>query len=178
MTVILPEALESEYRRMKRFARILVILLMAFPIYCYGPLLWRDGSYNGRWDFAPEVEARPAHCKGAAYILQLCEVSFADRLNNRMVKLDYVVVGTDWNDIVPDIVRSSTGHFTSSIAVTGPGLLTRASAFMFMMMIAYVLEKLFLKYTFNALVRKAVAMTPQPRVREATLLSRDRRDHY
>lgn len=178
MTVILPEVLEAEYRRMKRLARTIVILLMAFPLYFYGPLLWRDGSYNGRWDFAADVEARPAHCRGQAYILQLCEVSFADRMNNRMVKLDYVVIGTDWNEVVPDIVRSSTGHFTSSIAVTGPGLLTRASAFMFLMMIAYVLEKLFLMYTMKSLMRKAVAMSPQVRVREATLLSRDRRDHY
>lgn len=178
MTVVLPEVLQAEYRRMKRFARTVVIVLMALPIYWYGPLLWKDGSYNGRWDFAADVESRPAQCKGPAYVLQLCEVSFADRLNNRMVKLEYVVVGTDWNEVVPDIVRSSTGHFTSSIAVTGPGLLTRASAFMFLMMVAYLLEKLFLKFTLESLKQKAIALAPPPRVREATLLSRDRRDHF
>ena len=177
MTVNLPEVLQAEYRRMKRIARVLVILLMAFPVYAYGPLLWKDGSYSGRWDFAADVEARPAQCRGAAYVLQLCEVSFADRVNNRLVKLDYVVMGADWNQVVPDIVRSSSGHFTSSIAITGSGLLTRASAFMFLMMFAYALERLFLVITFRSLVRKAAIMIPTPRVREATLLSRDRRDH-
>jgi hypothetical protein len=79
--------------------------------------------------------------------------------------------------VVPDIVRSSSGHFTSSIAISGQGLLTRASAFMFLMMIAYAFERLFLMITFRSLVRKAVIMAPAPRIREATLLSRDRRDH-
>ena len=176
MSVVLPELLQAEYRRMKRIARVLVLLLMAFPVYAYGPLLWKDGSYGGRWDFAADMEARPAQCMGAAYILQLCEVSFADRANNRFVKLDYVVMGADWSQVVPDIVRSSSGHFTTSIAISGHGLLTRAIAFMFLMMIAYVIERIFLVITFRSLVRKAAIMAPGPRIREATLLSRDRRD--
>lgn len=176
MSVVLPEPLQAEYRRMKRIARVLVLILMAFPVYAYGPLLWKDGSYSGRWDFAADVEPKPAQCRGIAYILQLCEVSFADRGSNRLVKLDYVVLGADWNQVVPDIVRSSSGHFTSSIAISGQGLLTRASAFMLLMMIAYALERLFLVITFRSLMRKAIIMAPAPRIREATLLSRDRRD--
>ena len=164
---------------MKRFYRALIILLMAFPLYIYGPLLWKDGSYGGRWDLAADVGASAAHCKGAAYVLQLCEINFPDRQNNRVVSLNYVVVGADWNNAVTDIVRSSTGHFTSMIAITGPALVTRASAFMFLMMIAFVFERFLLFVTLKALVGRATDAMPKPapRIREATLLSRDRRDH-
>ena len=179
MAVILSETLQAEFRRMKTIYRILVLALMALPVIDYGPLLWKDGSYAGRWDFVADVEARPAQCRGAAFILQLCEISFPDRQNNRVVRLDYMVVGTDWNDLLTDIVRSSTGHFTGMNDINGPALFARAGAFMVLMMIAFMFERFLLFVTLKALHRRAAAAAPLPaaRVREATLLSRDRRDH-
>ena len=164
---------------MKRFYRALIIVLMAFPLYVYGPLMWKDGSYGGRWDFAADVQASPAHCRGAAYVVQLCEISFPDREKNQVVSLNYVVVGADWNNAVTSIVRSSSGHFTSMIAITGPAIATRASAFMLLMMIAFVFERFLLFVTLKALFSRAAEVQPlyTPRIREATLLSRDRRDH-
>ncbi len=169
---------------MQRLCRALIIVLMAFPLYIYGPLLWKDGAYGGRWDFAVDVKASAAHCRGAAYILQHCEISFPDTRTNRVVSLNYVVVGADWNGAVTDIVRSSSGHISSTIAITRPALVTRASAFILLMMIAFVLERFLLFVTRKSGALKTLFPQPAsvgpshtPRVREATLLSRDRRDH-
>ncbi len=163
---------------MRRFYRILIIVLLAFPVFNYGPLLWKDGSYAGRWDFVADMEARPTQCWGPAFILQICEISFPDRTNNRMVKLNYVIVGADWHDCVTDIVRSSTGHITSMITITGSAIHTRTGAFIALIMVAFLLERFLLFATHRALLRRAAAAAPSPgaRVREATLLSRDRRD--
>jgi len=180
MAEALSETLHAEYQRMRRIYRILMIVLMTFPVYTYGPLLWKDGSYAGRWDFVADVEPRLAQCRSVGFILQLCELNFPDRQNNRMVRLEYLLVGTDWNDCITDIVRSSTGHFTGMMAINGPALFNRAGAFLVLIMIAFVCERLLLFVTHRALVRKAAAGSrlPAARVRETTLLSRDRRDHF
>ena len=64
------EIIELEYRWMKRFARLVVFGIMAFPLVQFGPTLWQDGSYSGRWIFAAIMEPQPIECKGVAYILQ------------------------------------------------------------------------------------------------------------
>jgi hypothetical protein len=176
MSSWLPEVLDVEYRRMRKIARLVLVAMMAIPVYFYGPQLWRDGSYGGRWIFAGEVDVRPVECSGAIFFLQFCDVKFTDRSNNRAVTLDYAVVGTDWNQMVPDIVRTSAGHYSSAIAVTGPGLFARGFAFGVLAAFAFLVEWLLMRIAFKALLRKATAMEPASRVREAVLLSRDRRD--
>ena len=122
------EIIELEYRWMKRFARLLLLAAMALPLFQYGPLLWKDSSYAERWNVIVNWETVPIECRGSAYILQQCEVKFIDRNDGRTMMIEYLVFGSNWNGALPDLLRTSTGNYSSSIAVSGPGLLARASA--------------------------------------------------
>ena len=109
------EVIEYEYRWMKRFARILLLSLMAFPVFQYGPLLWKDASYEGRWLYAAAMEPQPIECSGYPSLIQLCELRFAERTEKKVMKLNYMVFGVNWTNVLPDIIRSSSGHYSGSV---------------------------------------------------------------
>ena len=171
------EVIELEYRWMKRFARILLLSLMAFPIFQYGPLLWRDGSYDGRWLYAATMEPQPIECSGYSLLIQLCELKFAERTEKKVMKLNYMTFATDWTNALPDIIRSSSGHYSSTIAINGPGLLTRTSALIALYIFGLCIEKIALLFIWRSMVaRVPVIAPPPPRSKETVILSRDQRD--
>lgn len=171
------EVIELEYRWMKRLARLLLLGLMAFPLFQHGPLLWKDGTFNGRWNFAANMEPLPIECRGVPYILQSCDVKFVDRDGGRAISLDYLVFGADWNNALPDIVRSTIGHYSSTIAVSGPGLLARGGALLAMFLLGLCIEKLVMLKVWRFMVaRVPVIAPPPPRSNETVILSRDQRD--
>jgi hypothetical protein len=173
-----PHVLELEFRRLKRSARMVVLAVMALPLFYYGPLLWTDGSYNGRWDFVTDVSVRPAVCKGVPGILQACEVNYVDRLTRRSGKLEYLVANVDWNNVMPDIVRNSNGHHSSSMAVTTKGLLERLGALLILLFALIFAEKFFLMIVWKSKGgRQAPPGALSKLSKETVLLSRDRRDH-
>jgi len=175
------EVIELEYRWMKRFARVLLLACMAFPLLLYGPLLWKDGSYDDRWLFAAAMQPQPLECRGYPYILQLCELKFSERIDLRTGNLNYInymVFGTDWTNARPDIIRSSTGHYSSTIATNGPGLLARTGALLFLLIVGLFIERITLMFLWRTMVAGLpVAAPPPPRTNETVILSRDRRDH-
>lgn len=177
MTSVLPELLDVEYRRMKRICRVILLLAMAVPIYFYGPLIWKDGSYSGRWVFAADIGERPVECRGSALIFQMCEVRFVDRVNKRTVRLDYFIVTTDWSEATTDIVRSSDGHLTAAIGVTANAILMRISALFCLAVLAFIIESVLKRIKVHSLQRRLAPQTDATRRRDAVLLSRDRRDH-
>ena len=178
MSSVLPEVMDVEYRRMKRFIRLVLIVTLSVPVYFYGPLIWKDGSYAGRWVFAADISERPVECRGAAYFLQLCEVRFVDRLNNRFVKLDYLIIGTDWSEAATDIVRSSEGHLTGAIGVTAHAILMRIGALFSLVMLGFIVEWIVRRIKYLSLQNRLMGQTIGARRREAVMLSRDRRDHF
>ncbi len=178
MTSVLPEFLETEYRLTKTITRLALILAMAFPIYLYAPLIWKDGSYTGRWVFASDIERQQVECKTIAYVLFACEVKFVNRTNGRQVKLDYLVTDMDWNGMVTDIVRSTDGHLTGSVGVTKPGLFARIGAFGYLLVVGLAIEHLIRRIKFISLQRRIQAKAPATRNTDAVMLSRDRRDRY
>ena len=172
------ENIELEYRWMKRFARLVVFAMMAFPLFNFGPSLWQDGSYSGRWTFAANMEPQPIECKGVAYILQSCELKFSQKDNGRAMTLEYLVFGTDWSGVVPDIIRPLNGAYSSTIAVSGPGLLVRAAAIFALFIMLLCVEKIGLLMIWRFMVdRLPEAHQPVTRSTETVSLSRDRRDH-
>ncbi len=172
------EIIEWEYRWMKRFARLVVFAIMAYPLVHFGPCLWQDGSYSGRWIFAANMEPQPIECRGVAYILQSCELKFSQKDNGRTMTLEYLVFGTDWNGVVPDIIRPLTGAYSSTVAVSGPGLLARAGGIFALFIMLLVVEKIGLVMIWRVMIDK-LPEAPQPMTRstETVSLSRDRRDH-
>jgi hypothetical protein len=178
MASVLPEFLDVEFRRSKRLARLVLLLVLMVPMYRYAPLIWKDGSYDGRWVFAADIEERPLECKGIPYFLQSCTVRVADRLGNRFVTLNYLVVATDWSDSATDIVRSSQGHLTGAIGVTGPGLLTRFSALFCVCLLGFAVEWILKRMKYLSLQNRITGEGATPRRRDAVMLSRDRRDHF
>ena len=172
------EVIELEYRWMKRFARILLLVVIAFPLFQYGPLLWKDGSYGGRWNFAANMEPQPIECKAFIYFLQSCELKFAERTEGRSMTIHYLLIGGDWSNAVPDIIRSSNGHYSSTIATSMPGLLSRAGALFSLALIGFCIEKLVLALIWRSMVSQLpVVATTAQRSSETVSLSRDRRDH-
>ena len=173
------EIIELEYRWMKRFARLLLLAAMALPLFQYGPLLWKDGSYAERWNVIVNWETVPIECRGSAYILQQCEVKFIDRNDGRTMMIEYLVFGSNWNGALPDLLRTSTGNYSSSIAVSGPGLLARASALLALFLTGLCIEKLALAAIWRVMLAKVPGVAPPPtRSDETVILSRDRRDHF
>ena len=172
------EVIEWEYRWMKRFGRMVVFAIMLFPLLQFGPLLWKDGSYSGRWNFAANMEPQPIDCKGVAYILQTCELKFSEKNDGRTMVIEYLLFGTDWSGVVPDIIRASNGTYSSSVAVSGPGLLARAGAILALFIMLLLIEKIGLLMIWRAMVDQ-LPTPPPPVVRstETVSLSRDRRDH-
>ena len=172
------EIIEWEYRWMKRFARLVVFAIMAYPLVHFGPCLWQDGSYSGRWIFAANMEPQPIECRGVAYILQSCELKFSQKDNGRTMTLEYLVFGTDWAGLVPDIIRPLNGAYSSTVAVSGPGLLARASAIFALFIMLLCVEKIGLLMIWRFMVdRLPEAPQPVTRSTETVILSRDRRDH-
>ncbi len=173
------EVIELEYRWMKRFARLLLLAVMALPLFQFGPVLWKDGSYSERWNVMVNMEAQPVDCRGVAYVLQQCEVKFVDRNDGRTLMLDYLVFGANWGGALPDLLRTSTGHFSSSIAVSGPGLMARAGALLVLFLAGLCIEKLALALIWRLMLAKVPVAAPAPtRSDETVILSRDRRDHF
>ncbi len=177
MENVLPEFLDIQYRHTKKMTRLALILAMVFPVYFYGPLIWKDGSYAGRWEFASDVGQRPVECRGLPYLFQACEVKYVERTSKRLVTLDYLVVGVNWKATITDIVRSDDGHVTSAVGVTKPGVFARVGALLCLLVIGLAIESFVRRSKFHALQRKAAALTAGPRNRSSVSLSRDRRDH-
>ena len=175
------EVIELEYRWMKRFARVLLLALVAIPVFQFGPLLWKDGSYADRWLFAANMEPQPIECRGYPFIIQLCDLKFTDKNDTGVKKINYInymVFGADWTNALPDIIRSSTGHYSSTIATTGPGLIARTGALFALFLVGFCLEKIVLAVLWRLMVSKmTVVAPPSPRSDETVILSRDRRDH-
>lgn len=171
------EVIELEYRWMKRFARILLLSLMAFPLFLYGPLLWRDGSYDGRWLYAATMEPQPIECSGYSLLIQLCEFKFADRVDKKPMKINYMIFGADWANAVPDVIRSSNGHYSSTIATNGPGLLARTGALLALFIFGLCIEKIALLMIWRSMAAHLpVVAPPVVRSKETVILSRDQRD--
>ncbi len=174
-----PHVYEVEFRWAKRMARVVVLIIMAVPVWYYGPLLFKDGSFGGRWEYLVEKEVEPTVCVGVPYLLQICEVKFSDRITRRAGKLEYLLTYSDFNHKAPDIVRGSPGHYSSSGAVTVKGILERLGAFFVILIALLILEKLYLAWYWRALLNRPSLLVPEPeQSREATSLSRDRRDHF
>ena len=175
------EVIELEYRWMKRFARMMLLACMSFPLFLHGPLLWKDGSYDGRWLFAATMEPQPIECRGFSYFLQFCELKFSEKNDLRAMKfnsINYMVFGADWTNALPDIIRSSTGHYSSTIATNGPGLLARTGALFFLFIVGLCIEKITLMMLWRTMVARVPVEAPPPvRTTETVILSRDRRDH-
>ena len=174
----LPEFLDIEYRRLRRIVRVLLMIALAFPTFAYGPLIWKDGTYDARWVFAADIPTRPVECRGIPFFLLACEVKFAERSKNTILKLDYLVVGVDWCDLTTDIVRSTDNRLTAAIGVTGSGLLTRISALGFLFVLGLSIERMLLRIKFRSLQDRVFNLTASPRNKDAYMLSRDRRDHF
>jgi hypothetical protein len=174
------EIIELEYSWMKRFARILLLSVMAFPTFQYGPLLWKDGSYDGRWNFAANMEPQPIGCQGYPSIIQWCDLKFAertDKIDKKVMKISYMTFGADWNNALPDVIRSSDGHYSSTIATNGPGLLARTGALLALFIVGLCIEKIALLFIWRSMVaRVPVVAPPPPRSKETVMLSRDQRD--
>ena len=171
----LPEIFDQEYRRLKRITRAVLLLVMAYPIYVYGPMIWKDGSYAGRWIFAADIPQGHIECSGVPYFLQSCEVKFLAA--NRPVKFDYLVAGTSWSEGMTDIVRSAEGRVTAAVGVTGPGLLSRVGALFALLMFCFLIERIIWGVKFHSLRSKVFGFVPTTNKRESVMLSRDRRDH-
>ena len=171
------EVIEYEYRWMKRFARILLLSLMAFPVFQYGPLLWKDASYEGRWLYAAAMEPQPIECSGYPSLIQLCELRFAERTEKKVMKLNYMVFGVNWTNVLPDIIRSSSGHYSSTIATNGPGLLVRSGALLALFIFGLCIEKIALMIIWRSMAAQLpVVAPPVARSKETVILSRDQRD--
>ena len=174
------EVIELEYRWMKRFARILLLAVMAFPVFQYGPLLWKDGSYDGRWLFAANMEPQPIECSGYPFVIQWCDLKFAERTektDKKVMKINYLVFGANWISAIPDIIRSSDGHYSSTIATNGPGLLARTGALLALFIFGLCIEKIALLILWRSMVARVPVVAPPPqRSRETVILSRDQRD--
>ena len=174
-----PHVFEVEFRRVKRSARVCLLALMALPLFFYGPLLWNDGSYAGRWEFAPDMAARPATCVGLPPIIQHCAVTFGDSKNSGLMKQHYLVFALDWNQATPDIVRNSAGQFSNSIAASANGLMSRIGALFMLILLGFLIERLFLAFYWRGLLnRPSLVVSPTEQSKETVMLSRDRRDHY
>ena len=92
--------------------------------------------------------------------------------------IEYLVFGTDWNGIVPDIIRDTNGNYSSTVAVSGPGLLARAAAIFALFIMLLCIEKICLSMIWRFMVDRLPATTqPVTRSTETVILSRDRRDH-
>jgi len=177
MIVKTREVIELEYRWMKRFARVLLLAVMAFPIFNHAPLLWKDGSYEGRWAFAATLEPQPLECRGYPYILQFCELKFAEKNGGQTMAISYMLMGANWTGALPDIIRSSTGHYSSTIATSGPGLLQRAGALIGLFIFGVCIEQLVLSVLWRSMIARVPVIVPEVRSTETVMLSRDRRDH-
>ena len=172
-------ALTADPVRLKRSARAFLIAFMMLPIIFYGPLLWKDGSYLGRWEFAAEMEPHPMACSGSAYLFQHCTIQFKDKTNREVSTINYLVSGTNWNNVVPDIVRGVDGQITTSIAVTGAGLAARIGALLILLFLGLCIERLGLYMMWRWIERHGPIFQQHVQVsKELTLLSRDRRDHF
>jgi hypothetical protein len=173
-----PPAIAMEYHQVRGAARIVLLLMMAAPMFLFGPLLARDGSFMGRWEFAAGASVEPIECQGVPYVAQYCQLKFINPVSGRAVQLDYLLSGDDWSDRKPDVVRSANGHYTSSIAVTSKGMISRIGAFLGLFLLGFLLEQLFLNMYFQTL-RRGEPIAPQApqQSRETVALSRDRRDH-
>ena len=157
----------------------MLIALMMLPIIGYGPLLWKDGSYSGRWEFAAEMEPHPMACSGSAYLFQFCTIQFKDKTNHDVSTIYYMVSGTNWNNVVPDIVRGVDGQITTSIAVTRPGLAARIGALLILLILGLCVEKLGLYMMWRWIDRHGAIFQQRLQAsKELTLLSRDQRDHF
>ena len=173
------EIIELEYRWMSRFARLLLLATIALPLFQYGPLLWKDSSYAERWNVIVNTDAVPVECRGPTYILQQCEVKFVDRNDGRTMMIEYLVFGSNWSGAKPDLLRTSTGSYSSSIAVSGPGLVARAGALLALFLAGLCIEKLALAVIWRHMLAKVPVVAPTPsRSDETVILSRDRRDHF
>ena len=173
---LLIEAMEAKYKSIKKIVWTALISLMIVPTYFFGPLFWNDSSATGRWTFAADVEVYPFACRGLVSVFEVCELKFVTQSNYKMVKIYYAVIGTDWSGVTTDVVRSSTGHFTSAIAVTGSGLFARASVFAAMLIVAFGIHWSIMRLTLRALLRKMAKLEPPPTKKKTITLSRDRRD--
>jgi hypothetical protein len=172
------EILAREHRNLKRFARLLLILIMALPLAYWGPLLWKDGSVKGRWEFIADSDVRPADCWGVPYLLQGCQIKFADRPGGRLSNLNYLTTATDWMGVKPDLVRNTEGNYSSSIGVTGEGIVKRSGALALLLAIGFLIEQIILRIHWNRVLSlEPVDDTASPQSNETTILSRDRRDH-
>jgi hypothetical protein len=173
------EIVELEYRWMKRFARFIVFGIMTVPLLFFGPSLWKDGSYSGRWIYAANMEPQPIECKGVPFVLQTCELKFSEKNDGRTMMIEYFVFGTDWSGIAPDIIRTLNGPYSSTIAVSGPGLLARAGAMFALFVMLLFVEKIGLLMIWRFMVDQLPAPPPPVlRSTETVSLSRDRRDHF
>lgn len=179
MVEIAPHVFEVEFRRVKRTARVCLLALIAVPLFYYGPLLWNDGSYAGRWEFAPDLVARPVMCNGVPHIMQHCEVTFGDSKNSGFMKRQYLVFAMDWNRATPDIVRNGVGQFSNSIAVSANGLMSRIGALFVLLLLGLMIERLALAFYWRGVLnRPSLIVAPTEQSKETVMLSRDRRDHF
>ena len=178
MSKDLPPALAEQYRYVKAAAGILLLLLMSLPMLVFGSLLLQDGTYAGRWEFAASAAPEPIECRGVPYVAQYCSLKFTDAVKRRQTQLDYLVSGDDWRNRKPDVVRSSLGHFSSSIAITSKGIIGRFGSLLGLLLLGLVIVQFLLYLYWQFLKIRAPRMwQARQQSKDAVLLSRDRRDH-